>query len=88
MPAIAQLTFSASDRGGGIMASIKLVRQVVQTLILGGGAIGYGMLGGGGAAGASVSAGAHSTTQRTLTIVVKFDAAHRVRDIAYRQSSF
>lgn len=29
---------SASDRGGGIMASIKLVRQVVQTLILGGGA--------------------------------------------------
>jgi PrtD family type I secretion system ABC transporter len=29
---------SASDRGGGIMATIKFVRQVVQTLILGGGA--------------------------------------------------
>jgi ATP-binding cassette subfamily C protein RsaD len=29
---------SASDRGGGIMATIKLVRQVTQTLILGGGA--------------------------------------------------
>jgi ATP-binding cassette subfamily C protein RsaD len=29
---------SASDRGGGIMATIRFVRQVVQTLILGGGA--------------------------------------------------
>src|SRR5690606_32851455 len=29
---------SASDRGGGVMATIKFVRQVVQTLILGGGA--------------------------------------------------
>jgi ATP-binding cassette subfamily C protein RsaD len=29
---------SASDRGGGIMASIRFVRQVTQTLILGGGA--------------------------------------------------
>ena len=29
---------SASDRGGGIMSIIKFVRQVVQTLILGGGA--------------------------------------------------
>jgi len=29
---------SASDRGGGILATIKFVRQVVQTLILGGGA--------------------------------------------------
>jgi outer membrane protein assembly factor BamE (lipoprotein component of BamABCDE complex) len=57
-------------------------------LILGGSAIGSGLLGGGGAAGATASAGARSTTQRTLTIVVKFDAAHRVRDIAYRQSSF
>jgi hypothetical protein len=57
-------------------------------LILGSGAIGSGLLAGGGAAGATASAGARSTTQRTLTIVVKFDAAHRVRDIAYRQSSF
>jgi ATP-binding cassette subfamily C protein RsaD len=29
---------SASDRGGGIMATVKAVRQIVQTLILGGGA--------------------------------------------------
>ena len=29
---------SASDRGGGVMAAIKCVRQVLQTLILGGGA--------------------------------------------------
>jgi ATP-binding cassette, subfamily C, bacterial RsaD len=29
---------AASDRGGGVMATIRFVRQVVQTLILGGGA--------------------------------------------------
>lgn len=32
--------------------------------------------------------GASSTTQRTLTIIVKFDKAGRVRDYAYRSSSF
>jgi outer membrane protein assembly factor BamE (lipoprotein component of BamABCDE complex) len=34
------------------------------------------------------SAGARSSTQRTLTIIVKFDAAGRVRDYSYRSSSF
>jgi outer membrane protein assembly factor BamE (lipoprotein component of BamABCDE complex) len=29
-----------------------------------------------------------STTQRTLTIIVKFDVAGRVRDFSYRSSSF
>lgn len=38
--------------------------------------------------GFSQSAGARSTTQRTLTIVIKFDDAKLVRDFAYRQSSF
>ena len=38
--------------------------------------------------GMSRSAGATSRTQRTLTVVIKFDEAKRVRDFAYRQSSF
>ncbi len=50
-------------------------------LIFGGGA---GLLGGG----MSSGSGAASTTQRTLTIIVKFDEAGKVRDYAYRSSSF
>ena len=38
--------------------------------------------------GAASSAGASSVSQRTLTIVVKFDAASKVRDFSYRSSSF
>lgn len=60
----------------------------VSALILGGGVIGSGLLGGAGGASMSQSAGARSTTQRTLTVVIKFDASKRVRDFAYRQSSF
>jgi outer membrane protein assembly factor BamE (lipoprotein component of BamABCDE complex) len=40
------------------------------------------ILGGAGRAGAS------SRSQRTLTIIIKFDEAKQVRDFAYRQSSF
>jgi hypothetical protein len=35
-----------------------------------------------------MEAGASSSTQRTLTIVIKFDEGNKVRDFAYRQSSF
>ena len=38
--------------------------------------------------GGSTRAGAVSTSQKTLTIVVKFGADGRVRDFAYRQSKF
>ena len=34
------------------------------------------------------STGASSTTQKTLTVIVKFDKSQRVRDFAYHQSSF
>lgn len=60
----------------------------VNTLFLGGvigGNAGVGALGG---AGYSSGAGAASTSQRTLTIIIKFDEQHRVRDFAYRSSSF
>ena len=38
--------------------------------------------------GAGGGSAVHSSTQRTLTIIVKFDAASRVRDFSYRSSSF
>ncbi len=43
---------------------------------------------GGGAGGGSKSAGASSSSQRTLTVIVRFDEADRVRDFSYRTSSF
>ncbi len=46
------------------------------------GGVGLLILGVGGAS------GARSTSQRTLTVVVKFDEANRVRDFAYRSSTF
>ncbi|HZM33998.1 MAG TPA: hypothetical protein VFC18_05825 [Burkholderiales bacterium] len=36
----------------------------------------------------SGSAGARSTTQRTLTVIVKFDKESRVRDFSYHASQF
>ncbi len=43
---------------------------------------------GGGVGGGSKNAGASSSSQRTLTVIVKFDEADRVRDFSYRTSSF
>jgi outer membrane protein assembly factor BamE (lipoprotein component of BamABCDE complex) len=39
-------------------------------------------------AGASASAGASSTSQRTLTVIIRFDKSKRVRSFSYRSSSF
>ena len=60
----------------------------VNALFLGGALVGAGLVGGGGGAGYSSSAGARSTSQRTLTIIIKFDEASHVRDFSYRSSSF
>ncbi len=60
----------------------------VSALILGGAAGGSGAGGGGVGGSYGSGAGASSTTQRTLTIVIKFDEESKVRDFAYRQSSF
>jgi len=60
----------------------------VNALVLGGALVGGALVGGGGGAGYSSSAGARSTSQRTLTIIIKFDEASKVRDFAYRSSSF
>ncbi len=56
----------------------------VSALILGfGGDVAGGIGGGGGS-----SAGASSTSQRTLTVIIKFDKEGKVRDFAYHTSSF
>jgi outer membrane protein assembly factor BamE (lipoprotein component of BamABCDE complex) len=49
---------------------------------------GVGNVGGGILPSFSSSAGASASTQRTLTIVIMFDEGNKVRDFAYRQSSF
>ena len=56
----------------------------VNALILGFGGSGGGGLGGGG----NSSAGASSTSQRTLTVIIKFDKESKVRDFAYHTSRF
>lgn len=38
--------------------------------------------------GTNSHAGASQTTQRTLTVIIKFDEASRVRDFSYRSSTF
>lgn len=51
--------------------------------------LGFGSRGGGlGGLGAEHGSGARSTSQRTLTIIIKFDENNRVRDFAYHQSKF
>src|SRR5262249_47853894 len=66
-----------STSSGGVSALV-LVGALVDGTLLGG-------LGGGNY---SQSAGASSTTQKTLTIIIKFDEAHKVRDFAYHSSKF
>lgn len=60
----------------------------ISALILGGNAGGSGAVGGGIGSGYSRGSGASSTSQRTLTVIIKFDEQNKVRDFAYRQSSF
>jgi len=49
---------------------------------------GSGSAGGGVAGGATAASGASSTSQRTLTVIIKFDSDSKVRDFSYRTSSF
>lgn len=56
----------------------------INSLILGFGGAAVGGLGGG----FSSSTGASSTSQRTMTVIVKFDKDSKVRDFAYHQSRF
>lgn len=60
----------------------------VSALILGGALVGSGLVGGAAGPSYSSSAGATSTSQRTLTIIIKYDDERRVRDFAYHSSKF
>ncbi|MEE8507402.1 MAG: hypothetical protein V3S40_14430 [Kiloniellales bacterium] len=60
----------------------------VSSLILGGVLVGAGLVGGAVSPYYGSAAGASSTSQRTLTIIIKFDEGKRVRDFAYHSSSF
>ena len=60
----------------------------VAALIFGATPVGDGLFGGAGRAGYSSGDGAASTTQKTLTVVVKFDEQGTVRDFAYHTSRF
>lgn len=62
-----------SKSGGGISA-----------MVFGGVGSGAGGVGAGG----SSESGAKSTSQRTLTVIIKFDKAGKVRDFAYHTSRF
>jgi len=56
----------------------------VAALIFGGG----GSVAGGTGGNVGRSTGAASTSQKTLTVIIKFDEAKKVRDFAYHTSSF
>lgn len=56
----------------------------ISALILGWG----GSAGGAGGGGMSGSSGASSTSQRTMTVIIKFDKGGKVRDFAYHTSRF
>ena len=56
----------------------------VAALIFGGG----GSVAGGTGGNVGQSTGAASTSQKTLTVIIKFDEAKKVRDFAYHTSSF
>ncbi len=69
------VTYSADSGGAGALLLI--------------GAAGGDALGGGlGSGRYSRSAGAQSKTQRTLTVVIKYDEQKKVRDFAYHASQF
>jgi outer membrane protein assembly factor BamE (lipoprotein component of BamABCDE complex) len=68
-------TYSRDSGGAGIVLLI-------------GGLVGDAVAGGLGHGDYSRSAGAESKTQRTLTVVIKFDEQKKVRDFAYHTSRF
>ena len=66
-----------SGGSGGVGAGVGAGGTPGSTLILGGLLGSYGR-----------SAGAVSSTQKTLTVIIKFDADGKVRDFAYHSSKF
>jgi outer membrane protein assembly factor BamE (lipoprotein component of BamABCDE complex) len=63
-------------------------RGGVSSLILGGGLVGSALVGGAVSPSYNQSSGATSKSQRTLTIIIKFDKEQKVRDFSYHTSRF
>jgi len=60
----------------------------ILTLIFGSGSVNDNGGGGGLFPSYQGGGGAASSTQKTLTVIIKFDHSHRVRDFAYHSSTF
>lgn len=69
------------------ISTLKVVSASSGGLILGAAGAGNSV-GGIGGGGFNSGAGASSTSQRTLTVIIKFDGNHKVREYAYHSSSF
>ncbi len=67
--------YSSSEGGAGIMGGAGGIAG--KTLILGGVGANY-----------SEKTGAHSQTQKTLTVIIKFDQMQRVESFTYHSSKF
>ncbi len=83
---------STDEKGNEVWVYDKFATDVVASesgwSVLGA-VVGAGSGAAGGAGGGlSGRSGAQSSSQRTLTVVVKFDEAKRVRDFAYHASRF
>lgn len=87
---------TTDEQGREVWIYDKISTDVSYSRSSGGGIIGllFGVGGGSGGVGGmpgtgfNKSAGAASKTQRTLTVVIKFDKEMKVRDFAYHSSSF
>ena len=71
---------TTDDGGREVWVYDKFATDVVSSGSHGGAWLILGAVGG--------SAGAASKSQRTLTVVIKFDEANKVRDFAYHSSRF
>jgi outer membrane protein assembly factor BamE (lipoprotein component of BamABCDE complex) len=69
------------------ISTLDVVSSSSGGLTLGAGGLG-GSVGGMGLGSFSSGAGARSTSQKTLTVIIKFDGHKKVRDYAYNYSSF
>ncbi|MCH8028666.1 MAG: outer membrane protein assembly factor BamE [Candidatus Dadabacteria bacterium] len=74
-----EASYSHSGQSEGVKAGVGAGGLLGKILILGG--VGYGRSG-------TTAAGASATTQKTLTVIIKFDKNSRVKTFSYHASKF
>lgn len=82
---------SKDSEGNGAWIYDKIATEVSYSADRGGAGIGAGTAGWGiilGGAGYSKAAGAASRTQKTLTVVIKYDENQQVKTVSYHSSKF